>query len=243
MAIEFAEKNGFYRINLIPISVLEIFELISLKTFLVFNVDANEYDGLKALSLTEMVDKYSAYLKKFDDETLLMDKENVIQLLDEIYHYNFCLIDVESEINVDKIIQIIDLADKWNEITVVEETSSNLFISSHDDCYSYIETTDKNLAFNLIALQIKTLATTISDCSVNEFNFDTSEIITESDFSIVIPQTPIKISEKVSWKILVGTFKDFVYSNKMPEYDKRLVLDKATNEIKLKKSEAIKTSD
>ncbi|MEO6590037.1 MAG: hypothetical protein ABIP06_12110, partial [Pyrinomonadaceae bacterium] len=55
IAIEFSEKNGFYRINLIPISVLEIFELISFKTFLVFNVDANEYDGVKALSLAEMV--------------------------------------------------------------------------------------------------------------------------------------------------------------------------------------------
>ena len=241
--IEFSAKNGFYKIDLIPMSVLEVLELIPLNSFLIFNVDANEYDGLKPLTLANLVNKYSEYLKKFDEETLLLKKESLIKLLNEISHYNFCLIDANSEIDIDKVIQIIDFADKWNKITVIEETFSNLFLSSHDDCYLYLETNNKNLAFEVIALQIKTLITTISDCSVNDLKFDSNELITSDNFSIVIPQNPVKISDKVSWKILNGTFKDFVYSNELIERDVELVFSEATNEIKIEKVRNLSASD
>lgn len=241
--IEFSEKNGFYKIYLIPMSVLEILELIPLNTFLVFNVDANEYDGFKPLTLANLADKYSEYLKKFDEQTILMKKESIIRLLNETSHYNFCLIETKPEIDIDKAFQIIDLADKLDEITIIEETSSNLFLSLHDDCYLYLETNNKNLAFEVTALQIKTLDRTISDCSVNDLKFDSKELITSDNFSIVIPQNLTKTPEKISWKILDGTFKDFVYSNELIERDFELVFSEATKEIKIEKVRSLSASD
>ena len=135
VTVEFGKENEIYRIYLTPISVLEILNLIELDTFLVFNVDSNEYDGTEPITLKQLASKYSAYLETFDDETLLMDKEHIIRLLNEISHYNFCLIDTGTETKIDKVIQIIDLADKWNEKTVIDELSANVFLSSHDDCY------------------------------------------------------------------------------------------------------------
>lgn len=243
VTIEFAKLNEIYRIYLTPISVLEIINLIPLNTFLVFNVDANEYDGLKAITLKQFADKYSAYLKVFDEETVLMEKEKIIQLLDEISHYNFCLIDVAKEIEIDKVIQIIDLADKWNEKTIIDELSTNVFLSSHDDCYLYLETNDENLALELIGLQIKILVATTTDCHINNLQFNSNDLIAKDEFSIVIPQNPIKTSEQISWKILEGTFKDFVYSKEMNESNFEVIYSESSNIIKIEKVRSDKTSD
>lgn len=86
-----------------------------------------------------------------------MEKKQIAKVLEEVPHYNLCLIDATKEIGIDNVIQIIDLADKLNELTVIKETGSNFFLSSHDDCYFYFETNDKNLAFELISVQIKFL--------------------------------------------------------------------------------------
>lgn len=244
VTIEFAKTNNIYRIYLTPISVLEMINLISLNTFLVFNVDANEFDeGLKSFNLKQLADKYSAYLKAFDEETLLMNKEEFVQLLDEISHYNLCLIDVGMETNIDKAIQIIDLADKWNEKTIIDELSANVFLSSHDDCYLYLETNNRNLAIELIALQIKILVATISDCSVDNLELNPKDVILKNEFSIVIPQNPIKISERITWKIFEGTFKDFVYSKEMNESEFELSYYESNKSIKIEKVRNLSASD
>lgn len=243
VSIEFNKTQDFFRIYLTPISILEIIDLIPQNSFLIFNVDANEYENLNSLTLKQLINKYSSYTKIFDEETILLNKENLIRLLNEISHYNFCLIDAQPEIELNEVIQIIDLADKWNEIIVIKETSANVFLSSHDDCYMYFETASGNLAFEIIGRQIKTLVTTVTDCPINKLIFDSKDIITQNNFSIVIPQNPVQINEFTIWKILEGTFKDFVYSKQMNESEFSLVYNRANNHIKLKKSEAERASD
>src|SRR4051794_40008854 len=95
--IDFSSKRGVWRVFFVPLSVLEVIDFISQETFLVFNVDHYNYVDLKTLSLEEVASNHSAYLKKFDDETLLMDKKSVTRLLREMPHYNFCLIDIGKE--------------------------------------------------------------------------------------------------------------------------------------------------
>jgi hypothetical protein len=241
--IELAKMNGVYCVYLTPISILEMLDLIPLQTFLVFNVDANEYDGMKSVTLKQLAIKYSSYLEAFDEETLLFDKKSLVQLLTKISHYNFCLVDAGTETKIDKVIQIIDLADKWNEKTVINEVSANVFLSSHDDCYLYLETSDENLALELIGLQIKVLVATVTNCPINKLKFDPKDIITKDKFSIIITQNPVKTSERATWKILEGTFKDFVYSKEMTESEFELVFDEPNNAIKIEKVRSRKTSD
>lgn len=244
VTVEFGKANEVYRIYLTPISILEVIDLIPLNTFLVFNVDANEYyDGLKSFTLKQLADKYSSYLKTFDEETLLISKESLIQLLNKISHYNFCLIDAGAETEIDKVIQIIDLADKWNEKTVINELSASIFLSSHDDCYLYLETSDENLALELIGLQIKILVSTISNCSINGLKLNSKDLIIKDEFSIVIPQNPIKTFGRVSWKILEGTFKDFVYSKELDESEFEVAYYESTSNVKIEKVRSNKTSD
>lgn len=235
VGIEYAKVNEVYRIYLMPISILEIMDLIPFDTFLVFNVDANEYDSFKPVTLKTLAENYSNYLKIFDEETLLINKENLIQLLSEISHYNFCLIDTEKEIDIDKVIQIIDLADKWNELNITKEVDANMFLSSHDDCYLYLETTDENLALKLIELQIKILVATTTDCSINELKFNPKELITKNEFSIIIPQNSTKTDEQTNWEILEGTLKEFVYSKQMSKSEFELFYDEPENSIKVEK--------
>lgn len=244
VTIEFAKTNNIYRIYLTPISVLEMINLLSLNIFLVFNVDANEYDeGLRSFTLKQLADKYAAYLKAFDEETLLMNKEELVQLLDEISHYNLCLIDAGIDTNLDKAIHIIDLADKWYEKTIINELSANVFLSSHDDCYLHLETNNRNLAVELIALQIKILVATISDCSFDSLELNINDVILEDEFSIVIPQNHIKTSERITWKIFEGTFKDFVYSKEMKESKFELSFYESNRDIKIEKVRSDKTTD
>ena len=243
ITVDFSIQNGFYRIYLTPISLIEIIDLIPFETFLVFNVNSHEYEDSKSLSLNEIVSKYASYSKKFDEETLLMDKGGIIQLLNEISHYNFCLIDSTPEIEIDKVIQIIDLADKWKKIIVIEEVCSNVFLSSHDDCYLYIETNDKTLALDLISLQIKILVATVSDCPIYNLNFNPKDLITQESFSIVIPQNPIKTTDKVAWKIFGGTFKDCVYKDQIVESKNSLIYLEAEKTIKIEKVRSLSTSD
>lgn len=235
VTVEFGKVNKVYRIYLTPISILEIIDLIPLNTFLVFNVDANEYDGLKPVSLRQLAGKYSSYLEAFDEETLLINKESLIQLLNEISHYNFCLIDAGKETEIDKVIQVIDLANKWNEKTIINELPANVFLSSHDDCYLYLETNNENLALELIGLQIKILVATISTPSINELKLNSKDVIIKNEFSIVIPQNPIKTSERITWKIFEGTFKDFVYSKEMNESEFQIAYYESTDNIKIEK--------
>ena len=243
ITVDFSVKEGFYRIFLTPIRVLEILDLLPLNTFIIFNVDTYEFDDSRPLTLAEIVNKYSTYLKKFDEETLLMEKKEIIRLLTVVPHYNFCLIDAKKDIEIDKVIQIIDCADKWNEITVIKESDSNFFLSSHDDCYLYFETNDKRLAFELISLQIKILITAVSNCSPDELEFNPEEIIKQNEFSVVIPQNPVRTNEKISWKILKGTFKEFVYKEKITESNFDLVYFENSKEIKIEKVRSYKTSD
>ena len=243
VTIELAKLNEIYQIYLMPTSVLEILDLIPLNTFLVFNVDSNEYDGIKPVTLKQLADKHSCYLEAFDEETLLIDKKSLIQLLIEISHYNFCLIDAGTEMEIDKVIQVIDLSDKWNEKTIINELSANVFLSSHDDCYLYLETKNENLVLELIGLQIKILVATITDCGINELKFNAKEIMTKDEFSIVIPQNPTKTIERTIWKILEGTFKDFIYSKEMTESGFELVFDESNNVIKIEKVRNLSISD
>jgi hypothetical protein len=241
--IEFAKINEVYRIYLMPISVLEIIDLIPLNIFLVFKVDTNNFDGLKPTTLRTFAEKYSSFLTDFDEETLLMDKESIVQLLENISHYNFSLIDADREINIDEVIQIIDLSDKWNEKVVIDELSANVFLSSHDDCYLYLETNNENVALELIARQIKILIATITNCSLDELNFDPKELIFQNDFSIVIPQNPTINFNRNIWKIFDGTFKDFIYSKEMAESKYSLVYYETDNLIKIEKVRSDETSD
>lgn len=235
VSIDFSKKHSAFRVYLTPISVLEIVDLIPSGTFLIFNVDANEYDGTRRISLEQFTAKYSSYLEKFDDETLLLDKKSIIQLLEEISHYNFCLIELELNAEIEKVIQIIDLADKWNETTVIKEVSSSIFLSSHDDCYLYVETNDENIALELIKLLIKILITNTLNCPINELKFNPKDLINQGDFSIVIPQSPIKTLKKVTWKIFEGTFRDFVYSKKTLISKSNLVYFEDDKEIQIEK--------
>ncbi len=93
------------------------------------------------------------------------------------------------------------MADKWNEKTIIDELSANIFLSSHDGCCLYLETNDENLALELIGLQIKILVATISDCSINDLKLNSKDVIIKDEFSIVIPQNPIKTSDRITWKI------------------------------------------
>jgi hypothetical protein len=241
--IELAKMNDIYRVYLTPISVLEILDLIPFNTFLVFNVDSNEYNGTEPITLKQLAAKYSSYLEAFDEETLLIDKKSLIQLLTEISHYNFYLIDAGTETKINKVIQVIDLADKWNEKTIINEVSANVFLSSHDDCYLYVETSGENLALELIGLQIKILVTTVTDVSINKLKFNPKDIIAEDEFSIMIPENPVITSERTAWRILEGTFKDFVYSKEMTESEFELVFDELNNAIKIEKVRSLSTSD
>jgi len=235
ITVDFSVKENFYRVFLTPISVSEIMESLPYQFFLIFNVNSYEFDMSRELTLSEIVNERSSYLTKFDEETLTMEKKQVVKLLEEVSHYNFCLIDAVKEIEIDDVIQIIDLADKFSELTVIKETNSNFFLSSHDDCYLYFETNDKNLAFKLISLQIKILVSIFSNQPTYKLNFEPSELIIKDEVSIVIPQNPTETSEKVSWKIFEGTFKDFVYREEMPKSKFDLVYLKSNNEIKIEK--------
>lgn len=235
ITVDFSVKENFYRVFLTPISVSEIIELLPYQLLLIFNVNSYEFDISRELTLFEIVNERSSYLTKFDEETLLMEKKQVVKLLEEVSHYNFCLIDAVKEIGIDDVIQLIDLADKFNELTVIKETDSNFFLSSHDDCYFYFETNNKKLAFELVSLQIKILVSKFSNQQTDKLNFEPSELIIKDEFSIIIPQNPIETAEKVFWKIFEGTFKDFVYREEMPESKFNLVYSKLNNEIKIEK--------
>ena len=187
--IDFSIKDGVYHIYSMPISVLEVMNLLPQKTFLIFSVDHYEFVGSETLSLSEVVSRHSSYLTKFDEQTLLMDKESIVRLLEEMPHYNLCLIDAEKEIEIDKVIQIIDLAEKFGETDITRETDTNVFISSHDDCYLHLETKNEKLALDLISLQIRILVSAVLNCSIDDLNFNPKELITEYEFSIMIPQS------------------------------------------------------
>jgi hypothetical protein len=236
ITVDFSVKENFYCVFLTPMSVSEIIDLLPYNTFLIFNVDTYEFANSKALPLSDVVNKCSGYLTKFDEETLLMDKEQIVKFLDDVSHYNLCLIDAAEKIEIDKVIQIIDLADKLNELTVIEETKSNFFLSSHDDCYFYFETNDENLAYDLISLQIKTLVSTSLNQAINELQFDPGELLTKNEISIVIPQNPVKTVGKVFWKIFEGTFRDFVYREEKTESKQALVYYETNKEIKIENS-------
>lgn len=235
ITVDFSVKENFYRVFLTPMSVAEVIDLLPYNRFLIFDVDTYEFDNLKTLTLSDVVSTRSGYLTKFDEETLLMDKGQTVKFLEDVSHYNFCLIDAAEEIGIDKVIQIIDLADKLNELTVIKETESNFFLSSHDDCYFYFETNDKNLAYKLVSLQIKILISTSLNHPINKLQFDPSELLTQNEMSIVIPQNPIKTVEKVFWKIFEGTFRDFVFREEMPESKLSLVYYESNNEIEIEK--------
>lgn len=211
VTIEYSSKNGIYCVYLTPISVREVIRLLPEDTFLIFNVDTNESDGG---SLDNTCENYSSFLKVFDGETLLMTRQQVIELLNNVDHYNFHLISVREDIDIDSVIQIIDISDKWNVATVIDKTNSEIFISSHDDCYLYIETNDEKLAEQLVALQIEALVNTVST-SMSELKADIQELIATRPFSVVIPRTFKENSEEITWKILEGSFKNFVHGESL----------------------------
>lgn len=241
--INFSLKNGVYSVYLIPVSVLEVMNFINQDSFLVFNVDHYEHNDGKPRSLAEVVSKHSIYQIKFDEETLVMDRKSVIRLLDEIAHYNFCLIDVEPQIEIDKVIEIIDFVDKWNETTIIDRVGSNIFLSSHDDCYLHIETSNENLALNLISSQIKILVSTVLNCSINDLKFNPKELAPQAEFSIMIPQNSVKTPERTTWKIYNATYRDFIYNPESIESTLELVYFEADKTIKIKKVRRRKASD
>lgn len=215
VAIEYSQKEGVYCLYLTPISVGEIFDFLPGDIFLVFNVDSNEFDGTGSISLIDVCKNHSSFVKAFDNETLLMRKEQIISLLNHVGHYNFHLISAKEDMDLDSVIQVIDISDKWNDATVIDKTNSEIFISSHDDCYLYLETKDKELAEQLISLQIKTLVKTVSTKPMSDLTIKAQEFITINPLSIVIPRTLEEDNEHISWQILEGSFKNFVYGEEM----------------------------
>jgi hypothetical protein len=232
--IDYSEIGGIYKVFLCPISVSEIIEILPFKSFLIFDVDHQEYgEEFKYISLAEIAEKYSTIIKDFDNETILMKKQDFIRLIDEINHYNLKLIDAQENIELEKVIQIIDLAEKLDESSITNETGQAFFLSSHDDCYLYFETKDKNLTLDLISLQIKTLVTTISDCSFEEMSFDPKELTEKEEFSIMISQSPTEERDKIIWKIYNSTFKEYVYESEKLQSDSNLIFDLITKEIRM----------
>jgi len=69
------------------------------------------------------------------------------------------------------------------------------------------------------------------------------DVIIKDEFSIVIPQNPIKTFERTTWKILDGTFKDFVYSKEMNESEFEIAYYESTKSIKIEKVRSLSTSD
>jgi len=200
-------------------------------TFLLFNVDTNEFNESGMDTLSQIANRASSCIRKIDDEILLMSKEQIIDLLKIGSHYNFNLIEVEGSIDEEKVIRILDLSEKSREGTVVDKTDSEIYMNSHDDCYLYIETKDKTFAEQLISRQFETLVTTIVPIQVEQLNFDPREIMLRVPLSVVIPQIHHKEDRKIIWKILEGTFKDFVYEKELPDSGLRLVLTGSNLEI------------
>lgn len=243
VGIEFSVQNGIYKVYLLPLSVLEVIDFIRRETFLVFNVDANEYDGIRPLTLAEIVSEYSSFIAEFDEETLLIDRKSVIELLNEISHYNFCLIDVEREIDIDQVIEIIDLSAQPFEITITDRVGANVFLSSHDDCYLYVETKDAHFALDLISLLIKTLVSTVSNIQPSDLKFNPKELTDHEKFSVIIPQNPVKTPAGTNWKIFDATFKDYIYNSETIKSDAELIYSETDQTIHIKKSEVLKTPD
>lgn len=232
--INFSLKDNFYSVHLTPMSISEIFEFIPQNTFLIFDVDY-EVLKLRLMNLSDVVEKYSSYLKKFCDETLLIDKKSLRKLLDEISHHNFCLIDAETDIDVTEVSQIVRCADRSNELTVIREVGRNFFLSSHDDCYLYFETNDEDLSRELISRQIKTLVSTGVKCPLDTLKFNSDDLITRNEFSIMIFQNPVKTQKEVRWKIFDGTFRELFDGNEPLQSNSELVYFENTREIKIEK--------
>jgi hypothetical protein len=240
--IEYSVKENSFSVHLAPLSVAEVADLLPAAYFLIFNVDTHDFDGSGIATLSKTEDNPSAFIKKFDEEILLMTKEQVISFVNSVGHYNFNLLAVEAGIDVEKILQVLELAEAgMSESTIIDKLDSELYLNSHDDCYLYVETNDKSLVERLVSLQIKTLVATHSKRSVSELRFDASELTGKGRLSVVIPPM-IEFSEgRVSWKVLDGTFKDFVYGKEMPDIGLRLVL--AGVEIEIEKVRSDETPD
>jgi hypothetical protein len=224
VTIAYSENENLFRVYLTPLSVAEMADLLPETSFLVFNVDTNEFDESGSVTLSQAADRYSNFVKKFDDEILLMGKEQVIQLLLNVGHYNFNLIALEESIDVDKVLQVLDLAKRFGETTVVDKVGSQLYLNSHDDCYLYLETNDRTLAEKLISLQIRTLIGVYLAISPDELTFSSGDLIKNCPLSIVIPQVAEEKGGRVFWQILDGTFKDYVYGQNLRESGLKLVL-------------------
>ncbi len=231
VAIEYSQKQGVYCLYLTPISVGEIIDFLPGDIFLVFNVDSNEFDGSGSISLVDVCKNYSSFLKAFDNETLLMKKGQIIGFLNNVDHYNFHLISAKEDIDMDSVIQVIDISDKWNDAPIIDKTNSEIFISSHDDCYLYLETRDKKLAEQLISLQLKTLIKTVSMKAMSDLTDNMEELMRIDPLSIVIPRDLDEDNEHISWQILAGSFKNFVYGEEMSELG-NLIYSKETGYIR-----------
>ena len=224
VSVEFSAKGDLFCVHSTPISVLEVIDLLPSRTYLLFNIDTNEYDELATVPLSRVANDCSSFIRKIDDEVLLMSQEQIIKLLNHVSHYNFNLIDVDESISDELVLRILELTDKVGDSTVIDKSDSEVYLNSHDDCYLYIETKDRTLAEQLILLQIKTLVTTIGNKTIAEVTFDPQEILLNDPLSLVIPQIPKEEPGKVTWNILEGTFKDFVYEKAMRDSGLRLVL-------------------
>lgn len=209
------EEMNTYLLSLSPISLYEVIDILHIygtKYYGIYGIDHYQWnsESNKLLTLKEIILQDRIEADFINDETAIITPKQLTKFLMDLSHYNFKIVGYNSI--PDEIDIIENQLESYRILRdggcVITELNGELFVSSHDDCYCYIECKSIELVKHVIGRLIKHMIYSFDK------NINTESIhVDESIFNFVISNKTLTIIETEATDI---SNKWLVYRNKYP---------------------------
>ncbi len=152
------EVFGLYIYPTQLFSLADIFEKYAQEFLVVFDIDHYWSDEVKGFPHISAFSRFAKSQEiefiEYDEETIGFEKKFLTKLLTDFSHYNFNFFDSTTAPSFEQVYEdyFICKSHDWkiDKKLLPKLNSSKLYVSSHDDCYLYLETKDINLLVLLV---------------------------------------------------------------------------------------------
>ena len=166
-------------------SLCDFIEKHSLENLVVFDVgQVYVIDNLtnKAISLVSLATDAKIPFSEIDSETIVLRKDNLLNLLSTFEYYNLCLFDIGIDWTEIQVISQILAYRKHNwksqDAILAILPASCIFLESHDNCFLTIEAYSQNISKNVFSRMLQIYCGTIL-AEVKKTTTEVSEISQE----------------------------------------------------------------
>ena len=180
-------------------SLCDFIEKNSLENLVIFDVGQvyviDNYTN-KAISIVGLATDANIPFSAIDSETIVLRKDNLLNLLSTFEYYNLCLFDIGNdwtEILVIK--QILAYREHdWQShgVILAKLPASRIFLESHDDCFLTIEAYSQNFSKNVFSRMLQIYCGTIlseiknTTTEVPEISLDLLDKFWKDEFDLTI---------------------------------------------------------